>query len=85
MRLFFLTISLLAFSIKSSSQINTFDWSNSGYQHIALPKDSINFEDFFNSDDSPAELISELIDSYGQANRQLNIYFPNKTYEFNDF
>lgn len=83
MRLFFLTISLLAFSIKSSSQINTFDWSYAGYQHITLPKDSINFEDFFNSDDSPAELISELIDSYGQANRQLNIYFPNKTYEFN--
>ena len=75
--------SLIIFGIHPiQSQIETFDWDQAGYQNPNLESDSINFEDHFQDGDDPAQIISEIINSYGQADTQINIFFPHKTYEF---
>ena len=82
MRLFLLLTSSLFFIVTTTSQINTFEWQNASYQEQNLPTDSIYFEDFFQEGQDPSQTISEIINSFGQADTQINIYFPHKTYEF---
>lgn len=82
MRLFLLLTSSLFFIGTTTSQINTFEWQNASYQEQNLPTDSIYFEDFFQEGQDPSQTISEIINSFGQADTQINIYFPHKTYEF---
>ncbi len=82
MRLFLLLTSSLFFIGTTTSQINTFEWQNASYQEQNLPTDSIYFEDFFQEGQDPSQIISEIINSFGQADTQINIYFPHKTYEF---
>lgn len=82
MRLFLLLTSSLFFIGTTTCQINTFEWQNASYQEQNLPTDSIYFEDFFQEGQDPSQTISEIINSFGQADTQINIYFPHKTYEF---
>lgn len=75
--------SLIIFGIHPiQSQIETFDWDQAGYQNPNLESDSINFEDYFQDGDDPEQIINEIINSFGQADTQINIFFPHKTYEF---
>lgn len=82
MRLLILHLPLLFVCNLTHSQVETFDWYTSGFQSPNLFIDTLYFEDFYQDGDNPEAIIHELINSFGQADTQLNIFFPHKTYEF---